>query len=146
MKVLVIHGAGMEMRGKTNVELFGPMTLDQYDEAIRRYAAELGVDVETFHSNVESEVIGKLQEASDAGTDGVLINPGGYMAGHPLLVEAIRTIDLPVYELHMSNPASRGGTSEVASACKGVIAGFGVHGYYLGLLAVSRAPSSGTAA
>ena len=46
MKVLVIHGVGMNMRGKVQVEIFGPMTLPQYDEHIRKYAAELGVDVE----------------------------------------------------------------------------------------------------
>lgn len=56
-KVLVIHGAGMNMRGKVQTEVFGPMTLPQYDEGIRKYAAELGIDVEIFHSNIEGEVL-----------------------------------------------------------------------------------------
>jgi 3-dehydroquinate dehydratase-2 len=138
MKVLVVHGAGMEMRGKVNVELFGPMTLDQYDETIRRYAVELGVDVDIFHSNVEDEVIAKLHAAAEAGTDAVLINPSGYMNGHPSLVDAIRTIDIPVYETHMSNPANRGATSQVSGACDGVITGFGILGYYMCLAALKR--------
>jgi len=79
MKVLVIHGAGMNMRGKVQVEVFGPMLLPQYDEHIRKYAAELKVDVEIFHSNIEGEVINKLYEAHDeAGVDGAIINPAGY--------------------------------------------------------------------
>jgi len=53
MKILVVHGAGMDMRGKVQVEVFGPMTLPQYDAAIRGYAAELGMAVEIFHSNLE---------------------------------------------------------------------------------------------
>ena len=59
-KVLVIHGAGMNMRGKVQLDIFGPMTLPQYDEQIRGYAKELGVDVEIFHSNIEGEIVNRL--------------------------------------------------------------------------------------
>lgn len=52
-KLLVIHGAGMNMRGKSQIEVFGKMLLPEYDEHIRRYAKELGYDVEIFHSNIE---------------------------------------------------------------------------------------------
>ena len=113
MRVLVVHGQGMEMRGITNVELFGPMTLKEYDAAIH-------------------------EEAERDGVDAVLINPAGYMTGHPSLAEAIRVSRFPVYELHMSNPAKRGRTSEIGAVCDGVVAGFGIVGYYMGLLAVSR--------
>src|ERR1700675_3153046 len=56
-KILIVHGAGMNMRGKAQIDVFGPMTLPQYDEHIRKYATELNVDVEIFNSNVEGEVI-----------------------------------------------------------------------------------------
>ena len=59
-RILVIHGAGMNMRGKVQTEIFGTMTLPEYDEHIRRYAAELGVEVEIFHSNIEGEVINRF--------------------------------------------------------------------------------------
>src|ERR1043165_4244842 len=62
-KILVIHGAGMNMRGKVKVDIFGPMTLPEYDERIRGYAKELGVDVEIFHSNVEGEIVNRLYAA-----------------------------------------------------------------------------------
>ncbi|HET6195953.1 MAG TPA: type II 3-dehydroquinate dehydratase, partial [Acetobacteraceae bacterium] len=77
-KILVIHGAGMNMRGKVQTEIFGPMTLPEYDDRIRGYADELGVEIEIFHSNIEGEVINKLYEANDKGFDGALINPAGY--------------------------------------------------------------------
>ncbi len=88
-QVLIIHGAGMNMRGKVQTEIFGTMTLPEYDEHIRKYAAELGIEVETFHSNIVGEVINKFYEAHDRGVDAALINPAGYSTGKPALVAAI---------------------------------------------------------
>ena len=132
-KVLVIHGAGMNMRGKSQIDVFGPMTLPEYDQHIRRYASELAVEVEIFHSNIEGEVINKLYAAHDGGVDAAIINPAGYTTGHPALAAAIGQVRFPVYELHISNPARRGRVSEVAPACRGVLTGFGILGYYLAL-------------
>ena len=132
MKVLVIHGAGMNMRGKVQVDVFGPMTLPQYDEHIRKYAAELRIDVEIFHSNIEGEVINKLYEAHDD-VDGAIINPAGYTTGHPALAAAIAQVKFPTIELHVSNPAKRGATSDIARVARGTIAGFGVFGYFLAM-------------
>ena len=133
MKVLVIHGAGMNMRGKVQVEVFGPMTLPQYDEHIRKYAADLKIDVEIFHSNIEGEVINRIYDAHEAGVDGAIINPAGYTSGHPALGAAIAQVKFPTIELHVSNPAKRGATSDIARVARGSIAGFGVFGYYLAL-------------
>jgi 3-dehydroquinate dehydratase-2 len=108
MKVLVIHGCGMNMRGKVQTDVFGPMTLPQYDERIRSYAGELGIDVEIFHSNIEGEVINKFYDAHEGGVDGAIINPAGYTTGHPALVAAIAQVSFPTIELHVSNPARRG--------------------------------------
>ena len=136
MKILVIHGAGMNMRGKVQVEVFGPMTLPQYDERIRAYARDLGVEVEIFHSNIEGEVINRLYEAHEADTAGAIINPAGYTSGHPALCAAIAQVKFPTIELHVSNPARRGASSDVARVTRGSIAGFGVFGYYLAMKAL----------
>ena len=133
MKMLVIHGAGMNMRGKAQLDVFGPMTLPQYDEHIRKYASELGVEVEIFHSNIEGEVINKLYEAHDKGVDGLVINPAGYSTGHPALMAAIGQVKFPTIELHISNPARRGRISEIGTVARGVVTGFGIYGYYLAL-------------
>ena len=138
-KFLVIHGAGMNMRGKAQLDVFGPMTLPQYDEHIRKYAAELGIEVEIFHSNVEGEVINRLYDAHDKGVDGLVINPAGYSTGHPALMAAISQVKFPTIELHISNPARRGRISEIGTVARGVVTGFGIYGYYLALRGLKEA-------
>ena len=132
-KILVVHGAGMNMRGKVQVERFGPMTLDEYDRHINDYAADLGVEVDIFHSNVEGEVIDRFYAAHDGDVDAALFNPAGYSTGHPALAAAIGQVRFPTFEIHVSNPAAHGGASQIAPVCRGSITGFGVYGYYLGL-------------
>lgn len=132
-KILVIHGCGMNMRGKAQIEIFGTMTLPEYDVHIRDYAAALGVEVEIFHSNIEGEVINRLFAAHDEGFDGAVINPDGYTRGHPALVGAIGKVGFPMIEVHISNPARRGNTSDIATACLGTVTGFGIQGYELAL-------------
>jgi len=135
-KVLVVHGSGMNMRGKVQTDIFGTMTLPEYDEQINKYAAELGLEVEIFHSNIEGEVINKFYEAHERGVDAALINPAGYTTGHPALVAAIAQVRFPTIEVHISNPARRGGVSEIARVSRGVVAGFGIFGYYMALRGV----------
>jgi 3-dehydroquinate dehydratase II len=132
-KILVIHGAGMNMRGKVQTEIFGPMTLPEYDEHIRGYATELGVEIEIFHSNIEGEVINRLYAANDQGFAAAIFNPAGFSRGYPALVAAISQVKFPTVELHMSNPVRRGPVSETATVSHGMVTGFGILGYYLGL-------------
>jgi 3-dehydroquinate dehydratase-2 len=134
VKILVIHGAGMNMRGKAQIETFGPMTLPEYDAAIRGQAAELGVAVEIFHSNIEGETINRLYAAHDDATiDAAIINPNGYTRGYPALVNAIGQVRFPTIEVHISNPARRGAVSDIATASRGVVTGFGIAGYDLAM-------------
>jgi 3-dehydroquinate dehydratase-2 len=132
-RILVIHGAGMNMRGKLLVDVFGPMTLPEYDRHIRAYATDLGLDVEIFQSNIEGKVIDQLYEAQERGIDGVIFNPSAYMAGYPALAAAIGQVRFPLIEVHVSNPARRGAVSEIAKVCRGVVTGFGIFGYYMAL-------------
>jgi 3-dehydroquinate dehydratase II len=132
-KILIIHGAGMNMRGKVQTDIFGPMTLPEYDERIRGYANELGVEIEIFHSNIEGEVINRLYAANDQGFDAAIFNPAGFSRGYPALVAALNQVKFPIIELHMSNPVRRGPVSETATVSQGMVTGFGIVGYYLGL-------------
>ena len=143
-KILVLHGLGMNMRGKVQTATFGTQTLEEYDGYIRQCASELGVEVEIFHSNIEGEVVNRLYEAHDSGdVDATLFNPAAYSSGHPGILAAIAQVDFPVYEIHISNPAARGGQSQVAGVCRGVITGFGLMGYQLGMRGVLDSLSSG---
>lgn len=136
MKILVVQGAGMNMRGKTQTEIFGTMTLEQYNQHIVEYASELDVEVEIFHSNVEGEVINRLYAANDEGFDGALFNPAGFSRGYPALTAAISQVRFPTIEVHISNPVRRGPISDTAQVSQGIVAGFGVAGYYLALRGV----------
>lgn len=143
LKILIVHGAGMNMRGKAQLDIFGPMTLPEYDEHIRKYAAEFNIEVEIFHSNVEGEVINKFYQAHDRGVDAAIINPAGYTTGYPALMAAIAQVRFPTIELHISNPARRGRESEIARVCRGVVTGFGIYGYYLALAGLRDLLGSG---
>jgi 3-dehydroquinate dehydratase-2 len=88
-KILVIHGAGMNMRGKVQLDIFGPITLPEYDEKICSYAKDLGVEVEIFHSNIEGEIVKRLYAANEQGFDAAILNPAAFGTGYPVLVAAI---------------------------------------------------------
>ena len=85
-KILVVHGLGMNMRGKVLLERFGPSVLADYERKIAEFASDLGVDVETFASNIEGEVIDRFYEAHDGDIDAAVVNPAGYCIdrGHRL--------------------------------------------------------------
>ena len=123
-KVLVIHGAGMNMRGKVQVDIFGPMTLPEYEERIRGYAKELGI---------EGEIVNRLYTANDQGFDAAIFNPAAFGTGYPALVAAISQVKFPTIEVHISNPIRRGPASQTAAVSQSVVAGFGIGGYALAL-------------
>ena len=137
-KVLVIQGAGMNMRGKSQLDIFGPTTLDQMNEQILGYAEGLGIDVELYHSNIEGEVVNAIYDAHDRQIDAAVINPAGYTTTTGPLRAAIPQVGFPFIEVHASNPTARGTVSNVLPVCKGSVYGFGVYGYYLALEAVKH--------
>ena len=137
-KVLVIQGAGMNMRGKSQLDIFGPTTLDQINEQILGYAEGLGIDVELYHSNIEGEVVNAIYDAHERQIDAAVINPAGYTTTTGPLRAAITQGGFPFIEVHASNPTARGTVSNVLPVCKGSVYGFGVYGYYLALEAVKH--------
>jgi len=140
-RVLVVQGAGMDLRGTSQVEVFGPETLAEINAGIEAHAAALGIEVEIVQSNDELEVVGRLESASPDAYAAMIINPGGFTATTGPLPETIRNLPFPAFEVHASNPAARGVRSTILPACRGAIAGFGYAGYRLALEAISRLDS-----
>ena len=138
VKVLVIQGAGMNMRGKVDIEIFVPMTLEQLNDTIRGYATNLGVEVEFCQSNIEGEVVNALYRAHDSDVDAALINPAGYMRTTGPLPTAIGQVRFPVIEVHVSNPVARGLASTTLPMCRGSVTGFGPFSYSLALAAAKE--------
>ncbi len=142
-RILVIHGAGMNMRGKAQTEIFGTLTLPEYEARIVGHAAALGLDVTFFHSNIEGEVIDRLYAAHEEEVDGAIINPDGYTRGYPALVAALGRGRFPTVEVHVSNPARRGTVSDIATAARGCVAGFGIEGYRMALSGLKAMAAKG---
>ena len=80
--ILVIHGAGIDMRGKTQIDIFGSETMEDYNSTIIKYAEQLEFTVDIFHSNIEGEIINKLYEGQTTGKYvAAIINPAGFSIG-----------------------------------------------------------------
>ena len=137
-KVVVIQGAGMDQRGKVQIEIFGPQTLEQINEQIKQAAASSNLQVEIFQSNDEVETVKFIKALeADEYVAGV-INPSGFTPTTGPLPQAIADTTFPFYEVHASNPHARGVKSTILPVCKGGICGFGYAGYGMVLQAVAQ--------
>jgi 3-dehydroquinate dehydratase II len=135
MRFLVLHGPNLNLLGTREPEIYGATTLAEIDEQLRAKASASGHEVVGFQSNHEGQLIDKLQEAS-ASFDGVLFNPGGFTHTSVAIRDAISSVDVPVVEVHLSNIYAREDFrqhSMISGVCKGVVSGFGVASYLLGL-------------
>jgi 3-dehydroquinate dehydratase II len=138
MRVLVVHGPNLNLLGSREPDVYGSTTLAEIDELLSKKASERGHEVVCFQSNHEGELIDKLQEAAH-GFDGVLLNPGGFTHTSVALRDAVQALSVPVVECHLSNIYAREEFRQhslLSAVCKGVVSGFGVASYLLGLEAV----------
>jgi len=137
-KILIIHGPNLKGLGKREPEVYGTLTLEEIDREIVKWAAKKGLEVRTFQSNSEGDIIDAIEEAPDW-AEGIVINPGAYTHYSYAVADAIRGTRLPVVEVHISNIHSREGFrshSVTASGCVGLITGFGAGSYKLGIEAL----------
>lgn len=140
MNILVIHGPNLNMLGKREPEIYGSKTLEDINSALRDQAKKLDTEIEFFQSNSEGEIVGKIQSAMDK-CDGLLINPGAYTHTSVAIRDAILSTGLPVVEVHISNVHKREEfrhKSFISGVALGVISGFGVDSYFLGLSGLVR--------
>lgn len=138
MKILIINGVNMNMLGFREPEKYGSMTLKDLEKDLYAYSFKLGVDIETFQSNFEGEIVEKIQSTKD-NFDGIVINAGAYTHTSVAIRDAISAVNLPTVEVHMTNIYKREEFrhhSYLAPVCIGQISGFGVNSYKLGLNAI----------
>jgi len=135
-RILLIQGANMMHLGKREPEFYGRTTAKDLDDMLLAHAKSKGYDLEIFYSNVEGEAINRIYRALDEGVDGLVMNPAGFNHAGYALRDCIRGCGLPYVEVHMTNVEARGIKCVIAAEAKGVIFGFGVHSYVLGLEAM----------
>jgi 3-dehydroquinate dehydratase-2 len=141
-KILMLHGVNHDMFGKRNPEQYGTITLDEINTDIQKLATELAIEVETFQTNHEGEMVEKIHEAFLNGIDGVVINAGAWTHYSYAIRDAIDILTVPVVEIHMSNIYSREDFREksvFAEIVTGQISGFGEASYLLGIRAALAA-------
>jgi 3-dehydroquinate dehydratase-2 len=133
VKILLIQGANMAYLGKREPEIYGTTTAAQLDQLLQRHARERGFELEIYYTHIEGEAIGRVYRAADEGVDGLLMNPAGFIHAGYALRDCLRSMRFPYVEVHMSNIDKRGLKSVTAETARGIIAGFGLRSYLMGL-------------
>ena len=138
MKVVVIQGPNLNMLGMREQNIYGPMKLSDIHDQMKDVAQQNNIEIEFFQSNLEGEIVDRLQEClGDA--DGIVINPAAYTHTSIAIRDAIAAIQIPTVEVHLSNIHQREEfrhTSLTAPVCAGQIVGFGPFGYHLAMISV----------
>jgi 3-dehydroquinate dehydratase-2 len=145
VKLLIINGPNLNLLGRREPDVYGASSYDDLTRTIRGFAGGAGVEVEIVQSNSEGAIIDAIQGA-ECGADGIVINPGAYTHYSYAIHDALKSVDVPAIEVHLTNIASREGfrrRSVTAPACIGQISGLGFAGY---IAAISYFASRGTGA
>ena len=138
MKVVVIQGPNLNMLGVREQGLYGAMSLADIHTQMGVVAKDANIEIEFFQSNLEGEIVDKLQECLGTAT-GIIINPGAYTHTSIAIRDAISAIQIPTVEVHISNIYAREEfrqKSLIAPVAQGQISGFGPFGYHLAMLSI----------
>jgi 3-dehydroquinate dehydratase II len=133
MKIIIINGPNLNLLGKREPEIYGNQDFETYFKSLQTKFPT--IDLHYYQSNVEGELINKLQEVG-FGYDGIVLNAGGYTHTSVAIGDCIKSIKTPVIEVHISNTFSRESfrhQSYISPNAKGVIIGFGLQSYDLAL-------------
>lgn len=133
--ILVIHGPNLQLLGTREVNVYGSVTIDAINTALRKAAEAKGVKLEIVQSNHEGEIVETIGKAGGK-YGAIIINPAAYTHTSVAIRDAISAVNIPTVEVHLSNIYSREEfrhTSLIAPVAKGQISGFGTMSYLLGL-------------
>jgi len=133
MKIIIINGPNLNLLGTREPGIYGSESMEAYLPKLRQRYSEL--EIEYYQSNVEGELINKMQEVGFS-YDGIVLNAGAYTHTSIALLDCIRSIHTPVVEVHISNVSSREefrSRSMIGPGCRGTIQGFGLDSYRLAI-------------
>ena len=133
MKILIVNGPNLNLLGKREPDVYGNCSFETYFQKLVKEFPQ--VEFQYFQSNIEGELIDKIQEVGFE-HDGIIINAGGYTHTSIAIADAISSISTPVIEVHISNTFARESfrhKSFLSNVCKGIIIGFGMDSYKLAI-------------
>jgi len=136
MKIAVIQGPNLNMLGVREQQIYGPMKLEQIHAQMKEFASQNNVEIEFFQSNLEGEIVDKIQECYGE-VDGIIINAAAYTHTSIAIRDAISAVNLPAIEVHISNINRREDFRKenmIAPVCTSSIVGFGPFGYHLAMM------------
>ena len=135
-KIIIINGPNLNLLGKRQPEIYGNITFEDFFKELK--SSFESIQLEYYQSNVEGDLVNKLQEVGFSNT-GIVFNAGGYTHTSVAIADAVASLDSPTIEVHISNVYAREEfrhQSLMAANCKGVIAGFGLNSYKLAIEAL----------
>jgi len=133
MKVIIINGPNLNLLKDRNTDIYGDMSFEDYYVTLREHF--FSIDLDYYQSNIEGDLINKMQEVVDS-YDYIILNAGGYSHTSVSIADCIEAIRIPVIEVHISNIYSREEfrqKSLLSPYCIGAIVGLGLNGYKLAL-------------
>ena len=148
MKLMILNGPNLNFLGIREKEVYGALRYEELCRYLNEQAGALGHTVTVLQSNSEGKLIDFLQQAYHQKMDGIIVNPGAYTHYSYALHDAIKGIQIPTVEVHLSNIHAREEfrrTSVTAPACIGQICGFGAYGYVMAMQALSQRAEGGRA-
>lgn len=137
IRILVVHGPNLDLLGQREPDVYGRTTLAEIDGLLAKVARDKGVELESFQSNHEGEIVSKIGQAPKS-CSAIVINPAAYTHTSVAIRDAVAACGLPVVEVHLSNVYRREEFrhhSLIAPVAVGQVSGFGAKSYELGLLA-----------
>ncbi|MDX2451168.1 type II 3-dehydroquinate dehydratase [Desulfosarcina sp.] len=138
--ILVVHGPNLNMLGKREPEHYGSRTLEEIDASLHAKATELGLEISTFQSNHEGEIVESIQKGVGR-VQGLIINPAAFTHTSVAIRDAVLILDVPTIEVHLSNIHQRESfrqRSFIADIATAQISGLGASGYLYALEALAQ--------
>ena len=133
MKIFVINGPNLNMLGIREPDKYGQMSYASLVDEIKAYCDKNGIDVICYQSNHEGDLVDKIQEAYYDKADGIVINPGAYTHTSIALLDAVKAVNIPTVEIHISDLSKREDFRQISyirEACVKTITGHGTNGYF----------------
>lgn len=136
MKILLLNGPNLNMLGTREPEIYGSLSLADIEQKMQEIANSQSIELISFQSNAEHEIIDRIQNASNDNTQFILINPAAFTHTSVAIRDALASVQIPFIEIHLSNPHAREPFrkhSYFSDLAVGIIAGFGVDSYLMAL-------------